>query len=120
VRAAGLVAARLTTRPRLPPLVLFCGLEMLVGSDGLRVVPFNDYRLVRMIGTIALVQILLAGGLVAAGWHELRPCWCQRDAKRGRPRFVPTVYSDATSSFRDGDIGNGYRDVHFRVFALWG
>ena len=70
--AAGLVAAGLAARLRLPALVLFCGLGMLVGSDGLGFVPFNDYRLARMIGTIALVLILFEGGL-AAGWHELRP-----------------------------------------------
>jgi potassium/hydrogen antiporter len=72
VLAAGLVAAGLAARLRVPALVLFCGLGMLVGSDGLGFVPFNDYRLARMIGTIGLILILFEGGL-AAGWHELRP-----------------------------------------------
>jgi len=72
VLAAGLVAAGVAARLRLPALVLFCGLGMLVGSDGLGLVPFNDYRLARLIGTIALVLILFEGGL-AAGWRELRP-----------------------------------------------
>jgi cell volume regulation protein A len=72
VLASGLVAAGLAARLRLPALVLFCGLGMLVGSDGLGLVWFDDYQLARMIGTIALVLILFEGGL-AAGWHELRP-----------------------------------------------
>ena len=72
VLAVGVVAAGLAARLRLPALVLFCGLGMLVGSDGLGFVPFNDYRLARLIGTIALVLILFEGGL-AAGWGEVRP-----------------------------------------------
>jgi potassium/hydrogen antiporter len=72
VLASGLVAAGLAARLRLPALVLFCGLGMLVGSDGVGLVRFDDYQLARMIGTIALVLILFEGGL-AAGWHELRP-----------------------------------------------
>jgi len=72
VLAAGVMAAGLAARLRLPALVLFAGLGMLVGSDGLGFVPFDDYRLARLIGTIALVLILFEGGL-AAGWRELRP-----------------------------------------------
>jgi cell volume regulation protein A len=72
VLAAGVVAAGLAARLRLPALVLFAGLGMLVGSDGLGWVPFEDYRLARLIGTIALVLILFEGGL-ASGWGALRP-----------------------------------------------
>jgi len=49
--AASLPAARL----RLPALVLFLGLGMLIGSDGLGWIAFDNYRLARLIGTIALV-----------------------------------------------------------------
>jgi cell volume regulation protein A len=70
--AAGVAAAGLAARLRLPALVLFAGLGMLVGSDGLGWVPFADYRLARLIGTIALVLILFEGGL-ACGWQALRP-----------------------------------------------
>jgi cell volume regulation protein A len=45
---------------------------MLVGSDGFGWIAFDDYKLARMIGTVALVLILFEGGL-AAGWRELRP-----------------------------------------------
>ena len=70
--AAGVAAAELAARLRLPALVLFAGLGMLVGSDGFGWIPFEDYRLARLIGTIALVLILFEGGL-AAGWREVRP-----------------------------------------------
>ena len=72
VLAAGIAAASLATRLRLPALVLFAGLGMLVGSDGLGWIGFDDYELARLIGTVALVLILFEGGL-AAGWGELRP-----------------------------------------------
>jgi cell volume regulation protein A len=66
--AASLLAARL----RLPALVLFLGLGMLIGSDGLGWIDYDNYRLARLIGTIALVLILFEGGL-SAGWGEVRP-----------------------------------------------
>ncbi|HET6865741.1 MAG TPA: potassium/proton antiporter [Solirubrobacteraceae bacterium] len=72
VLAAGVAAASLANRLRLPGLVLFAGLGMLVGTDGLGWIAFDDYHLARLIGTVALVLILFEGGL-AAGWHELRP-----------------------------------------------
>jgi cell volume regulation protein A len=72
VLAAGVAAASLATRLRLPALVLFAGLGMLVGTDGLGWIGFDDYELARLIGTVALVLILFEGGL-SAGWRELRP-----------------------------------------------
>jgi cell volume regulation protein A len=72
VLAACVLAAGLAARFRLPALVLFAGLGMLVGSDGLGWVPFDDYRLARLIGTIALVLILYEGG-AGTGWVTFRP-----------------------------------------------
>jgi cell volume regulation protein A len=72
VLAAGVLAAGLAAKLRLPALILFAGLGMAVGSDGLGWIAFDDYRLARFTGTIALCLILFEGGL-AAGWRELRP-----------------------------------------------
>jgi cell volume regulation protein A len=72
VLGACVLAAGLAARLRLPALVLFAGLGMLVGSDGLGWVAFDDYRLARLIGTIALVLILYEGG-AGTGWVRLRP-----------------------------------------------
>jgi cell volume regulation protein A len=52
--------------------VLVIGLGMLIGSDGLGWLPFDDYELARTIGIIALAAILFEGGL-AAGFPEIRP-----------------------------------------------
>ncbi|HTU86971.1 MAG TPA: potassium/proton antiporter [Solirubrobacteraceae bacterium] len=72
VLATAVAAAGLAARLRLPALILFAGLGMLVGSDGLGLIAFDDYGLARLIGTVALVLILFEGGL-SAGWGELRP-----------------------------------------------
>src|SRR4051794_4711879 len=57
---------------RVPGLLLFLGLGMLAGSEGLGGIDFSDMELARTLGTIALVLILFEGGLTA-GWTEIRP-----------------------------------------------
>ncbi|HWG09124.1 MAG TPA: potassium/proton antiporter [Solirubrobacteraceae bacterium] len=70
--AGALVASFVAWRLRIPGLVLFLGVGMLVGSDGLGWLEFSDYALARRVGTIALVLILFEGGLTA-GFAEIRP-----------------------------------------------
>ena len=70
--ATGVVASLAASRLRLPALVLFLGLGMAIGTDGLGWIDFENYELTRLIGTIALVLILFEGGL-AAGFDEIRP-----------------------------------------------
>ena len=52
--------------------MLFLGIGMLVGSDGLGWIAFNDYALARDVGIVALALILFEGGL-NAGFDEIRP-----------------------------------------------
>ncbi|MBA2566276.1 MAG: potassium/proton antiporter [Thermoleophilaceae bacterium] len=70
--ALGILATLAAGRLRVPGLVLFLLLGMLIGSDGLGLIPFDDVELTRTIGIIAIVLILFEGGL-AAGWDEIRP-----------------------------------------------
>ena len=70
--AAGLVASVVAVRVRIPSLVLFLAIGMIVGSDGLGWIAFDDYRLARTIGVIALALILFDGGLTSGLLH-LRP-----------------------------------------------
>ncbi|MBW8059593.1 MAG: potassium/proton antiporter [Solirubrobacterales bacterium] len=70
--AAGIAAALVADRVRVPGLLLFLGLGMLLGSDGIGGIEFDDAKLARTVGTIGLVLILFEGGLTA-GWHEIRP-----------------------------------------------
>src|SRR5919198_4493362 len=70
--AAGLAASLAAGRLRMPGLVLVLGLGMLIGSDGLGMIHFDDFRLAREIGVVALAFILFEGGL-SAGFDEIRP-----------------------------------------------
>src|SRR3954447_18178612 len=69
---AGIAASLLAARVRVPALVLFLALGMLIGSDGLGWIEFSDYELARTVGIVALALILFEGGL-AAGRDEIRP-----------------------------------------------
>ncbi|HYH59309.1 MAG TPA: potassium/proton antiporter [Thermoleophilaceae bacterium] len=70
--AGALVASLLAGRLRVPGLLLFLGLGMLIGSDGTGWIKFDDYELARTIGIIGLALILFEGGLTA-GFQEIRP-----------------------------------------------
>jgi len=70
--AAGLAAAKVADRVRVPGLLLFLGLGILAGSEGIGGVEFDDAELTRTLGTIGLILILFEGGLTA-GWEEIRP-----------------------------------------------
>jgi cell volume regulation protein A len=70
--AGGLLASLVAGRVRVPSLLLFLGLGMVVGSDGFGWIEFDDYELARTIGVIALALILFEGGL-SAGYAEIRP-----------------------------------------------
>jgi cell volume regulation protein A len=66
---AGLVASLVAGRVRVPSLVLFLGVGMLMGATW---IDFSDYELARTIGIIALALILFEGGL-NSGFLEIRP-----------------------------------------------
>lgn len=70
--AAALAASMLAGRLRVPGLLLFLGLGMLVGSDGLGWIHFDDYELARDFGIVALAMILYEGGLTTSV-EQLRP-----------------------------------------------
>jgi len=70
--AVALAASLLAGRLRVPGLVLFLGVGMAIGSDGLGLIEFDDYELARTIGVVALALILFEGGLTA-GYDEIRP-----------------------------------------------
>ena len=70
--SAALAASLVAGRVRVPGLVLFLGVGMLVGSDGLGWIDFTNFHLAETIGVVALALILFEGGL-AAGWGEIRP-----------------------------------------------
>ncbi|CAB4918931.1 unannotated protein [freshwater metagenome] len=70
--AGGVAASALAMHMRVPALLLFLGIGIVIGSEVTGWVPFSDYRLAKNIGIVALALILFDGGL-RAGWHEIRP-----------------------------------------------
>ena len=70
--AAGILASLLAGRLRLPGLVLVLVLGMVIGSDGLAWIEFEDYEAAQSAAVIALALILYEGGL-SSGWAEIRP-----------------------------------------------
>jgi potassium/hydrogen antiporter len=71
VLAAGILVAFGASRTGVPSLVAFLALGMLLGSDGLGGVDFDNAELARKVGVVALVAILFEGGL-ATSWRRLR------------------------------------------------
>ncbi len=47
----------------LPALLLFLGIGMLAGSDGIGKIYFEDVNITQSVGTVALILILFSGGL---------------------------------------------------------
>ena len=62
VLLASIVATRAATRVGLPSLLLFLGVGVIVGEDGLGL-QFENYLLADHLGTVALAIILIEGGL---------------------------------------------------------
>jgi cell volume regulation protein A len=59
----GVLSSKLSDRFSIPSLVLFIGIGMLAGSEGIGRIAFNNAALAKTIGVIALSFILFSGGL---------------------------------------------------------
>lgn len=65
------VSSRLSSKLGIPALILFLGVGMLAGSEGLGRIEFSDNHFAHSLGTLALVFILFAGGLDTP-WSSLK------------------------------------------------
>ncbi|MFG3285080.1 potassium/proton antiporter [Streptomyces sp. NPDC048111] len=65
-------AVRISSRSGLPSLLLYLGIGIAIGQDGIFNVTFNDAELTQVIGYAALVVILAEGGL-GTKWKEIKP-----------------------------------------------
>ncbi|HEU5213769.1 MAG TPA: potassium/proton antiporter [Gaiellaceae bacterium] len=71
VLAASVLVALLASSKGVPSLVAFLGVGMLLGSDGLGGIEFDDADLARTVGVAGLAAILYEGGL-STSWRRLR------------------------------------------------
>ncbi|MEV4915924.1 potassium/proton antiporter [Streptomyces tirandamycinicus] len=65
-------AVRISSRSGLPSLLLYLGIGVAIGQDGIFAVEFDNAGLTQVIGYAALVVILAEGGL-GTKWKEIRP-----------------------------------------------
>lgn len=63
---------KLLHRFGIPSLIVFMGLGMLFGSDGLGAIHLDNYELTRQICSIALIFIIFHGGF-GTSWKYARP-----------------------------------------------
>ncbi|KAB2951516.1 potassium/proton antiporter [Heliorestis acidaminivorans] len=68
----GVVATKFSNYLGVPALVLFIGVGMLVGSDGLGLIDFANASLAQLFGILALIIILFEGGM-QTDWKRIRP-----------------------------------------------
>jgi potassium/hydrogen antiporter len=68
---ASVLATRASGRLGVPTLVVFLGLGMLAGSEGIGGIYFDDATLAQRLGIIALIFILFAGG-IETDWSHVR------------------------------------------------
>ena len=70
VLLVAIAAARMASRLGLPSLLLFLGLGVALGEDGLGL-PFDDAQAAQALGAAALAVILVEGGLTT-DWRDVR------------------------------------------------
>ncbi|MEV5985814.1 potassium/proton antiporter [Streptomyces sp. NPDC052051] len=72
VLLVAVAAVRLSSRSGLPSLLIYLGIGIAMGQDGIGHLTFNSAALTEVIGYAALVVILAEGGL-GTKWREIRP-----------------------------------------------
>lgn len=66
------LASKVSTRFGIPALLLFLGVGMLAGSEGVGGIDFTDFELAQTVGVVSLAYILFAGGL-STRWADVQP-----------------------------------------------
>lgn len=69
---ASIAASRISDRLGVPALIVFLGIGMLAGSEGLGGIEFDNAVLANFLGTVALAFILFSGG-IDTHWNVIRP-----------------------------------------------
>ncbi|UQA97944.1 potassium/proton antiporter [Streptomyces halobius] len=72
VLLVAVAAVRLSSRSGLPSLLIYLGIGIAIGQDGIGGVVFDNAELTQLLGYSALVVILAEGGL-GTKWKEIKP-----------------------------------------------
>ncbi|WP_079427713.1 MULTISPECIES: potassium/proton antiporter [Streptomyces] len=72
VLLVAVAAVRISSRSGLPSLLIYLGIGIAIGQDGIGHVVFDNAELTQVIGYAALVVILAEGGL-GTKWKEIKP-----------------------------------------------
>ncbi|MFD8395403.1 potassium/proton antiporter [Streptomyces sp. NPDC059680] len=72
VLLVAVAAVRISSRSGLPSLLVYLGIGVLMGQDGIGEIHFNSAAVTQVMGYAALVVILAEGGL-GTKWKEIRP-----------------------------------------------
>ncbi|MEU8774684.1 potassium/proton antiporter [Streptomyces sp. NPDC048606] len=72
VLLVAVAAVRISSRSGLPSLLIYLGIGVAIGQDGIGNVVFDNAELTQVIGYAALVVILAEGGL-GTKWKEIKP-----------------------------------------------
>ncbi|MEU2771382.1 potassium/proton antiporter [Streptomyces sp. NPDC007162] len=72
VLLVAVAAVRISSRSGLPSLLVYLGIGVLMGQDGIGNIHFSNAELTQVIGYAALVVILAEGGL-GTKWKEVEP-----------------------------------------------
>nr|WP_225930586.1 potassium/proton antiporter [Streptomyces sp. SCA2-2] len=72
VLLVAVAAVRVSSRSGLPSLLVYLGIGVAMGVDGIGHLSFSDAELTQVIGYAALVVILAEGGL-GTSWKEMKP-----------------------------------------------
>ncbi|WP_436843995.1 potassium/proton antiporter [Streptomyces subrutilus] len=72
VLLVAVAAVRISSRSGLPSLLIYLGIGIAIGQDGIGNVVFDNAELTQVIGYAALVVILAEGGL-GTKWKEIKP-----------------------------------------------
>jgi len=70
----GIASSKFSARLGMPVLVLFLGVGMLAGSEGIGGIAFENYALANSVGSLALALILFDGGL-RTSIDSVRSAW---------------------------------------------
>lgn len=71
-----ILAKKVSARVAVPALIIFLGVGMLAGRDGVLGIDFEHYEMAQFIGVIALNFILFNGGL-STKWTSIKPVLAQ-------------------------------------------